>query len=290
MRRLLSPQQVLLLLRLRALSKWDRHFHPPPRKGLGTKGVGTSVRELRRALEERPWMVEVADREHRLLEASTLWDFPDSGLPGVLGISRNFHGVTPARVVWNVIKRYTRLGDVVIDPMAGSGTTVDVARAMGRGAIGLDLNPSRSDICRADARRMPLRSECADLVFVDSPYGDVISYSTDRNCLGKIAAEDPAFMAEMEAVGAEIHRVLRTGGFLAWVISDQYRHGLFQPVGFRLWSLLTGLFEPIDIVCLVRRSGRTLNPEWEHRARSRNFFLRGFSYLLLFRKCAGVKG
>ncbi len=229
-------------------------------------------------------MVEVGDGGGRMLEAYTLWDFPDRDLPGVPLPLWKFHGATPARVVWNLLRRYTRPGDLVVDPMAGSGTAVEVALAMGRRALGLDLHPLRSNIIRADARSLPLGDAKAALCFVDSPYGDVVEYSDEPGCIGRLSAEGATFMAGLEAVATETHRILSPGGVLAWVIADQYRAGHFEPVGFRLWSLLTGLFEPVDIVCLVRRHGRTQIPEWEHRARARNFFLRGFSYLLIFRK------
>ncbi len=241
------------------------------------------MQELRRVLERPPWMVEVQEGEALILEASTLWDFPDRSLPGV-ALDGDFHGATPARVVWNVLRRFTVPGDVVVDPMAGSGTTLDVARSRGRRAMGVDVNPMRRDILRGDARHLPLQSGLADLCFLDSPYGDVIQYSGEEGCLGRLPAEGPDFLAHLATVAEEIHRVMRPGGTLAWVIADQYRHGHFEPVGFRLWSLLTGLFEPVDVVCVARHHGRTQNPEWEHRARTRNFFLRGFNYLLLFRK------
>src|SRR3989304_5027567 len=47
-----------------------------------------------------------------------------------------YPGVTPALACLNVIRRFTAKGDLVVDPMAGSGTTIDAARVLSRRALG----------------------------------------------------------------------------------------------------------------------------------------------------------
>ena len=39
------------------------------------------------------------------------------------------------------MKLFTYQDDVVVDPFSGSGTTAFVAKALGRGVIGIDLSP-----------------------------------------------------------------------------------------------------------------------------------------------------
>jgi SAM-dependent methyltransferase len=226
----------------------------------------------------------------RDLEAYTLWDFPDQGSGPVAYGDHSFNGVTPAGCVTNLVRRFTRPGDWVIDPMAGSGTISDVARALGRNAIALDIKPTRSDIVRADARAWPLPSAFARLAIIDSPYSDNILYSTDSRCLGRIACRDPRFLEEMGRVAAEAHRVLVPGGVLGWIISDEYRGGMYTPVGFRLLSVLGKSFDLLDTIVLVRHHDRSATPMWEHRARRFNFFLRGFKFLFLARKPIRVRG
>jgi len=188
--------------------------------------------------------------------------------------------------VWNLLRRYTRPGDLVVDCMAGSGTTIDVARALGRRVIGLDLKPSRSDIAKNDARHLPFENDSVDFHFVDSPYSDNLRYSGDGRCIGKIPATTERFFGEIEKVGREIRRTLKPGKYAAWVISDEYRRGLYTPVGFKVYEILAGQFEPVDTVVLVRHHDSGSNPMWEHKARERNFFLRGFKYLFILRKMA----
>ena len=41
-------------------------------------------------------------------------------------------------MIWNLLERYTREDDLVVDPFCGGGTTLDVARDMGRKALGYE--------------------------------------------------------------------------------------------------------------------------------------------------------
>ena len=222
-------------------------------------------------------------RDHDL-EATTLWDFPAQS-PGPHGFGDwRFNGVTPAPLVANLVRRYTRRGDLVVDAMAGSGTTVDIARALGRRVLAFDLAPSRPDIARNDARRLPLPSESVDLHFLDPPYSDNVRYSEDPACIGRVDCRTDAFLEAMEEVACEVHRTLRPRRVLGWLISDEYRRGRFTPVGFRTFEMLGKYFEPVDVVCVARHHDRSLNPMWEHRARRYGFYLRGFKYLFILRK------
>ncbi len=218
------------------------------------------------------------------LELTTLWDFPAQGDPRCPLGSSAFHGVTPSGVAVNLIARYTRSGDLVVDAMCGSGTTLDAARSLGRRAIGFDLAPHRADIILADSRLVPLPDACADFCFVDPPYSDNVRYSNDARCIGRISCREPEFYNALEAVARETARVVRPGGVVAWLVSDGYKDRCFTPVGFRVFAILSKYLEPEDIVCVARRNDRSLSPMWEHRARRFGFLLRGFKYLFILRK------
>jgi SAM-dependent methyltransferase len=229
-------------------------------------------------------MVERRPGGALLLEARSLWDFPQRDFGWVPHGDPYFHGAMPALAPWNLVRRYTVPGEVVLDPFAGSGTVLDVAREEGRRAVGCDVEPRRPSIIRADARQLPFASESVRLVIADPPYGDNLHYSASPRCIGNLAPGGPAWGRAMEEVLREARRVLRPGGHAAFIIADAYRHRRFVPLGFQLFNLATQVLRPVDIVCLARRNARTDNPVWEHRARTLNFFLRGFEYILIFRR------
>jgi DNA modification methylase len=61
----------------------------------------------------------------------------------------SYHGMFPAKVAHYFIQRYSRAGDLVIDPFSGRGTTALQARADGRRTVCNDLNPLAYVLSRA---------------------------------------------------------------------------------------------------------------------------------------------
>lgn len=218
-------------------------------------------------------------------ETTTLWDFPTQNYGNKPHGDNKFNGVTPAFVIWNLFQRYTKKGDLVVDPMAGSGTTIDVAKELERRVIGYDIAPYRKDIIQNDARKIPLQDNSVDFVFIDSPYSDNIKYSDHPKCIGKIPCTDERFFEELEKVAREIHRILKPDKYMAWLIGDHWRKNTgFIPVGFKVYNMLSKYFKPIDIICVVRRNQTSNTGLWHKRAREFNFYLRGFKYLFIMRK------
>ena len=215
---------------------------------------------------------------------------------------RAYVGATPSWVIWQLLQRYTKPKDLCVDPMAGSGTSLDVARDLGRRALGYDLRPTRPDIFRADARKLPLEDEVADFAFVDPPYSTHVDYSDDPRCIGKLDAgggdRGKAYYEAMRGVIDELHRVLKPGRHLGLYVSDSYRRtrgaapgeGTFMPIGFELFALLREQFDPIDVVAVVRHNAKLGQGNWHRAAEELNFFLRGFNYLFIVRKARGPSG
>jgi hypothetical protein len=136
--------------------------------------ANSDVMESRRLiLEEKEridnWIGPIdIDEEIPILEATTFWDFPRQSYGLTPKGDNKYAGVTPALIIYNLIWRYTDPGDLVVDPMCGSGTTIDVCREEKRKAIGYDITPVRPDIIQNDARKIPLANDSVDMVFIDS--------------------------------------------------------------------------------------------------------------------------
>lgn len=162
---------------------------------------------------------------------TTLWEYPSQHFDSPDGTAmqgdKSYVGATPSWLIWQLLTRYTRERDLIVDPMCGSGTTIDVARGMQRRALGYDLAPTRDDIFRADARKLPLEAGTADFAFVDPPYSTHVDYSDDPRCIGKLDAGGDdggaAYYAAMTGVISELHRVLKPQRYMALYVSDSWR-------------------------------------------------------------------
>ena len=218
------------------------------------------------------------------IESTTLWDFPTQSYGKKSYGDNKYPGVTPAFIIWNLIQRYTKKNDLIIDPMCGSGTTIDVCKDEDRRVLGFDLVPYREDILPADARKIPVEDNIADFIFLDSPYSDNIKYNNHPDNIGLISCENAKFFIELEKVAVELYRILKSKKYLAWLIGDQAKNRKFTPVGFKLYSILEKYFTPVDIICVTRHNQRSNTPVWHERATRYNFFLRGFKYLLIMKK------
>lgn len=90
------------------------------------------------------------------------WDF--------FGVNTNFlnHSIHPypckfiPQIPNTLIQELSSIGDTVIDPFAGSGTTLVEALRLGRNAIGVDANPLSELICRAKSTKIE-EEECGSL-------------------------------------------------------------------------------------------------------------------------------
>ena len=219
------------------------------------------------------------------VQSTTLWEYPSQHYGHKPQGDSKYIGATPSYVIWNCLTRYTRENDVVLDPMCGSGTTLDVCNDLKRKGLGFDLAPFRDDIVQADARKLPLNSNAVDFVFIDPPYSTHVKYSDNPKCIGELDAHTSIYFAAMKQVLHECVRVLKTRRYLALYVCDSYAKGKgFAPIGFELFSLLRQKLQPVDIIAVTRHNKTLKRNHWHTSAVEGNFFLRGFNYLFLFKK------
>ncbi len=248
--------------------------------------------------------VRPGNRPPMRVMTSTLWEYPSMHYDAKNGTkfqgSKDYVGATPSWIIWQLLSRYTREKDTIVDPMCGSGTTLDVCADLNRKGIGFDLNPQRPEIQHNDARELPLSDESADFVFIDPPYSTHVDYSDDERCIGKLDASEPmraddvmdghAYYESMDQVLSEIHRVLKPNRYMGLYVSDSWKKkqgqkgGVFMPIGFELFASMRDYFQPVDIISVVRHNKKLKQGNWHKSAEKENFFLRGFNYLFIMKK------
>jgi len=107
---------------------------------------------------------------------------------------KKIHPATfPIALAARCIELFTHRGELVLDPFAGSGTTLVAAQDIGRNAAGFDLNPGYVELARgrlraacdttrqvalcADARSIPgfLAQESVALILTSPPYANLLN-------------------------------------------------------------------------------------------------------------------
>ncbi|MCX7761244.1 MAG: DNA methyltransferase [Candidatus Kryptonium sp.] len=152
--------------------------------------------------------------------------------------------------------RYTKKGDWVLDAFVGSGTTLIECRRLGRNGVGIELNPDVakkanelikkeenpynviSDIIIDDSRTINIRSilekygiNYFQLMILHPPYHDIIKFSNDKRDLSNAKSIDE-FLKMFGEVLDNISPYLEKERFLALVIGDKYFKGEWIPWAF----------------------------------------------------------
>jgi ParB family transcriptional regulator, chromosome partitioning protein len=129
-------------------------------------------------------------------------------------------GSIPPAIVAHTIHYFTESDALVVDPMAGGGSTIDVCKSMGRRCLAFDIEPARDDIHRLDIRDgFPEIASGCDLIFCDPPYHTMLArhYASDGVALAPLA-DWVAFLKSFTRMAFD---VLRPGGHLALLLANQ---------------------------------------------------------------------
>jgi ParB-like chromosome segregation protein Spo0J len=184
---------------------------------LGTKSVHAAYKDLRRrdrfTTGFRPTPYDV-------------WAFrrdPSYGVP--------HPGSIPAAIVAHTLHYFTAPGALVVDPMAGGGTSVDVCEAMGRRCLAYDLDPVRPEIRQGDVRHgfPPEAREC-DLVFCDPPYHTMLS--GPYAAFGVEPEPLTGWIEFLKTLSRNVFSTLRAGGHVALLLANQTEKDLPAGLGY----------------------------------------------------------
>ncbi|MEM2130456.1 MAG: site-specific DNA-methyltransferase [Candidatus Bathyarchaeia archaeon] len=193
------------------------------------------------------------------LERTNSWSFPKRGKWATH--QGNYRGNWPPQMARNIILRYSKPGETVLDQMCGSGTTLIECKLLGRNAIGVDINPHAIILTRdrlsfeynpldqafpkvtiktyvGDARNLHLiENDSIDLIATHPPYANIIAYSNRKNHVSgdlSFAHTLLGYLSGMKEIAKESFRVLRPGRFCAVLIGDTRKHRHHVPIAFHV--------------------------------------------------------
>ena len=99
------------------------------------------------------------------------WSFSDKTRKDTAYITHGYHRY-PAKFIPQIVSRlaekYTRVGDFIVDPFGGCGTTLVESKVMGRPSVGVDINPVAVLITKA--KITPINPFKIEREFIDLKY------------------------------------------------------------------------------------------------------------------------
>lgn len=235
--------------------------------------------------------------ENFVLESTSIWSFPNRGSWATH--SNMYRGNWSPYIPRNIILRYSKEGDIILDQFAGSGTTLIEAKLLNRSAFGIDINPEAIKLCKSavnfsspskshitirkgNAQKLNfIESNSIDLIATHPPYADIIKYSDGLP--GDLSLQGiKKFIESMKTVAKESFRVLKKGKICAFLIGDVRKNGVLYPLGFELMNTFLNAGFSLKEIVIKEQHNCIGTKKW--RARSNNFLLIAHEYLFVLKK------
>ena len=211
-----------------------------------------------------------------------------------------------------LMMRYTKKGEWVIDTFVGSGTTLIECKRLGRNGLGIELNTEvvrkakgliskeknihdvTAEVIQADSRYVNLKEilskygiKKVQLIIMHPPYHDIIRFSSNPNDLSNAKTTED-FIKMFSDVIDNTTPYLDEGRYLGIVIGDKYSKGEWIPLGFYVMNeVLKRKFSLKSIIVKnfeETRGKRNQKELWKYRALVGGFYIFKHEYILLFKK------
>ena len=249
-------------------------------------------------------------QEYDDIKTDSLWiiDKRDSTGVHTAGYWGNFIPQIPNQM----IRRYTKKGDWILDTFLGCGTTMIESQRLGRNCIGIELQDSVaekakkfismepnkfqtiSEIVVGDSTTVDIKNtlikykqKFVQFLIMHPPYFDIIKFSNDPRDLSNAGTVEK-FLGLMNKVVENASSVLEKGRYFALVIGDKYSKGEWIPLGFLTMNeiLKKGfLLKSIIVKNFEETLGKRNQKElWRYRALVGGFYIFKHEYIFLFKK------
>ncbi|MCW6168984.1 MAG: RsmD family RNA methyltransferase [Thermoplasmatales archaeon] len=249
-------------------------------------------------------------KEYDYIITDSLWTF-DKRERGE-GHNAKYWGNFIPQIPHQLLLRFTKRGDWVLDPFMGSGTTLIECRRLGRNSVGIDLEDKAIEQAQENLKKTKdtyssktkiIMSDNLDVdylalvdelgiksfqfVLLHPPYWDIIKFSeNDRNFSNFASME--LFLDGMSRLAKLLRPVLGDERYLALVIGDKYSEGKWVPLGF--YSMQRFLDAGFGLKSIIVKNydmtrGKMNSSElWRYRALVGGFYVFKHEYIFLFQK------
>lgn len=225
----------------------------------------------------------------------------------------NYHGNFVPQIPSDLIRRFTKEGDIILEPFMGSGTTLFECERLARKYIGFDINIEIVSLVKrkmeggycdyrvyaidagsAAAKEAIKESQAyfdsapISLLLLHPPYFDIVKF-TDQECdLSNARTIDEFVQRYVKVLKCSFDYVCKNG-HIVLVIGDLYRNSEVIPLGFMLMNAtlqnVSCKLKGIVIKDIVgNRAKIGMEAIWRKRALRSDFYLFKHEYIFVFRK------
>lgn len=252
-------------------------------------------------------------RDYDEIKTDSLWLYQHRASGD--GHRLDYHGNYIPQIATQLLTRYSKQDEIILDLFLGSGTTAIEAMRLERRCIGVELKPELVDHVKSkiepawlDSRIhiLPgnsldpqtadriketlhtMQADWADLLILHPPYADIIKFSENAADLSN-APTTEAFLDDFQTVAQHGYDLLAPGRFAALIIGDKYAKGELMPLGF--WCLermnRVGFKTKAIIVKNIegneKGKGKDANL-WRYRALAGGYYIFKHEYVMIFVK------
>ena len=233
--------------------------------------------------------------------------------------SGEYHGNFIPQIPNQLMRRFTKKGDVVLDAFLGGGTTLIECRRLGRNGIGIELIPEIAkkakeniakqsfldgkiftDILVSDSTGKKAKDKVIEILqshkrkniqfaIMHPPYHDIIKFSDRKEDLCNIKTVGQ-FNKKFGDVVENFTELLEKNHYLAIVIGDKYTNSEWVPLGFQLMQETLNRRKDLKLKSILiknmtnNRAKRNQEHLWRYRALVGGFYIFRHEYILLFQK------
>lgn len=226
-----------------------------------------------------------------------------------------YHGNFVPQIPNQLIRRYTSVGDSVLELFSGSGTTLFECENLQRDYLGFDINEQiieyvndKMQDCTAinyaiknvdvtnvielsasiDEWLMNNDKDYVDFIIAHPPYLDIVKFTNDIRDLSNISDVDLFINKLTNAITASV-KFLKKNGYFAVVAGDIYKKSEVIPLAFKIMDAikqnLKVKMKGIIVKNIEGNRGKFGAQDiWKYRALKSDYFLFKHEYIFVFKK------
>ncbi len=227
-----------------------------------------------------------------------------------------YHGNFIPQIPNQLIQRFTKEGETILEPFMGSGTTLFECEKLNRKYIGFDINPSMLEYVNSnmtdesyksnyyvnycnslDSKQVDENIEKANqqfntkkvqFVLMHPPYMDIVKFTDNENDLSQIDNIND-FVKQFKIICENSLKHLEKNRYFAIVIGDVYKNSEVLPLGFYCMDMIKRNFKVKLKGTIVKniegnRGKLGSGGIWRYRALNSDYYIFKHEYIFVFKK------